>query len=364
MVVLIFKGKGNLMSCGAYRGVKLLEHAVKIVERVLEKRVRCLVNMNKMQFGFMPGRGAIDALLSLRRMQEEYQDKGKELYVCFVDLEKAIDRVPRKVMEWAMMKKKFLEVMVKVVMSLYNGTRTKVKVASGLSDEFSVHVGVHKGSVLSLLLFAIVVDAVTERVRDGSINKILCADDLVLVGQTMKDLRDKFWRWKKTFEGKGMRVNLNKTKMMVSGLEEKVTASKIDPCGVCKRRVKVNAVFCTNCARWLHGRCTSMKRVTSGLAKNFVYTSCTTSDEDGVEPIENLCDGVETVNEFCYVGDKLKTGGGCEAKVTARMRSGWNKFRECIELLLGKRFLLHRSKQEFFRVVSGLQCCMAVKRSA
>ena len=180
----------------------------------------------------------------------------------------------------------------------------------------------HQGSVLSPLLFAIVVDAVTEKVRDGSINEILYEYDLVLVGKTMKDLKDKFWRWKEAFEGKGMRVNLNKTKMMVSGLVEKVTASKIDPCGVCGKRVKVNAVFSTKCARWVLGRCKSMKRVTPGMAENFVCTSCTTLDEDGVEPIENLCDGVETVNEFCYLGDKLKTSGGCEAAVTARMTIG------------------------------------------
>ena len=79
VAVLIFKGKGDVMSCGAYRGVKLLENAIKIVKRMLEKRIRCLVNINKMQFGFMPRRGTIDALLSLRRMQEEYQDKGKKL---------------------------------------------------------------------------------------------------------------------------------------------------------------------------------------------------------------------------------------------------------------------------------------------
>ena len=108
----------------------------------------------------------------------------------------------------------------------------------------------------------------------------------------MKDLRDKFWRWKEAFEGKGMRVNLNKTKMMVSGLEEKVAASKIVPCGACGRRLKVNAVFCNNCARWARGRCTSMKRVIPALAKNFFCTSCATSDKDGMEPIENLCDGV------------------------------------------------------------------------
>ena len=54
VIVPIFKEKGDVMSCGSYREVKLLEHAMKIVERVLERRIRTLVNLNKMQFGFMP----------------------------------------------------------------------------------------------------------------------------------------------------------------------------------------------------------------------------------------------------------------------------------------------------------------------
>ena len=49
--------------------------------------------------------------------------------------------------------------------------------------------------------------------------------------------------------------------------------------------------------------------------------------------------GVETVNEFCYLGDKWKTNGGCEVAVTVKMKIGWIKFRECSELLRGKRFL-------------------------
>ena len=56
VIVPIFKGKGDVMSCGSYRGVKLLEHAMKIVEKVLERRIRTLVNLNEMQFGFMPGK--------------------------------------------------------------------------------------------------------------------------------------------------------------------------------------------------------------------------------------------------------------------------------------------------------------------
>ena len=59
-----------------------------------------------------------------------------------------------------------------------------------------------------------------------------------------------------------------------------------------------------------------------------------------MEPIENLCDGVETVNKFCYLGDKLISSGGCEAAVTARMRIRWIKFREYCELLHGKKFSL------------------------
>ena len=50
-------------------------------------------------------RGPIDAVFFLRKLQEEYHAKGKKLYMYFVDLEKDLDRVPRKVLEWAMRKK-------------------------------------------------------------------------------------------------------------------------------------------------------------------------------------------------------------------------------------------------------------------
>ena len=58
-----------------------------------------------MQFGFMPGKETIDAVFIFRRLQEEYLDKEKKLHMSFIDLEKAFDRVPRKVLEWAMKKR-------------------------------------------------------------------------------------------------------------------------------------------------------------------------------------------------------------------------------------------------------------------
>ena len=186
VVVPNFKGKGDAMSCGSYRGVKLLEHAMKIVERVMEKRLRQMVTIDKIQLGFIPGKKTIDAVFILRRLQEEYRDKEKKLYMCFVDLEKAFDRVPRKVTEWVLRKRGIPETMVRAVMSLYEGAKSRARVGTKLSEAFRVKVGVHQGSVLSPLVFAIVIDVVTENAREGLMSEILYADDLALISETME----------------------------------------------------------------------------------------------------------------------------------------------------------------------------------
>ena len=61
VLVPIFKGKGDVRNCNTNRGVKLLEHATKIIEIVLE-RIQELVNIDSIQFGFRPERGTTDAL--------------------------------------------------------------------------------------------------------------------------------------------------------------------------------------------------------------------------------------------------------------------------------------------------------------
>ena len=131
--------------------------------------------------------------------------------MCFVDLEKAFDCVPRKMMEWALRKKGLPEMLVIAVMSLYEGAKTKVRVGTELSEEFCVKVGVHQGSILSPLLFAIVVDVITESAREGLMKGIVYADDLMLVSDTMEELRGRFQKWREAFETKGLRVNLKKT---------------------------------------------------------------------------------------------------------------------------------------------------------
>ena len=57
----VFKRKGDPMECGSYREVKLLEHAMKVIEHVFERKIREKVKTDAMQFGFMPGKGTTDA---------------------------------------------------------------------------------------------------------------------------------------------------------------------------------------------------------------------------------------------------------------------------------------------------------------
>jgi len=122
-----------------------------------------------------------------------------------------------------------------------------------------------------------------------------------------------------------MKVNLAKTKMMVSGSEGEKLNSKIDPCGICGKKIMANSLLCTKCGNWIHGSCTRMKRVTSSTAKNFVCARCRNVTEGRVELIDKFCDDVMTVGAFCYLGDRKNASGGCEAAVTARTRIGWMK---------------------------------------
>ena len=96
-IISLFKGKCEALDRGNYRGLKLTEHVLKVVERIIEVIIRDIVNIDEMQFGFMPGRGTTDAIFILRQIQEKYINKNRNLYFAFVDLEKAFDRVPRKV---------------------------------------------------------------------------------------------------------------------------------------------------------------------------------------------------------------------------------------------------------------------------
>ena len=77
-IVPIYKQKGDPLDCGNYRGIKLLEHGMKILEKIIEGRLRKTVEIDPMQFGFMPGRGTIDAIFTFQQIQRKTSRKKEE----------------------------------------------------------------------------------------------------------------------------------------------------------------------------------------------------------------------------------------------------------------------------------------------
>ena len=80
---------------------------------------------------------------------------------------------------------------------------------------FEVKLLMHQDSELSLFLFAVVVDVVKKFARHGALSELLYADDLVLMSETIKGLRNKLLKWKETLGSKGLKGNHGKTRAMV-----------------------------------------------------------------------------------------------------------------------------------------------------
>ena len=79
-----------------------------------------------------------------------------------------------------------------------------MKTTTGLSEEFEVKVGVHKGSALSPLLFITAMEEATKECRKGGLWELLYADDLVLTAEIKEEIVERFKRWRRGMEKRGL----------------------------------------------------------------------------------------------------------------------------------------------------------------
>ena len=97
----------------------------------------------------MRGRGTVDAIFILRQMMEKYAEKQRGLFLAFIDLEKAYDKVARSEVWKSMRLKGVTEKYVRIVKDMYRDAKTRVRSAVGTTEPFTVKVGLHQGSSLS-----------------------------------------------------------------------------------------------------------------------------------------------------------------------------------------------------------------------
>ncbi|KAK3525420.1 hypothetical protein QTP86_031566 [Hemibagrus guttatus] len=155
-----------------------------------------------------------DAIFALRILMEKYRDGQRELHCVFVDLEKAYDRVPREELWYCMRKSGVAEKYVRVVQDIYERSRTVVRCAVGQTEEFNVEVGLHQGSALSPFLFAIVMDQLSEEVRQESPWTMMFADDIVICSESREQVEENLERWRFALERRGMKVSHNLIKIL------------------------------------------------------------------------------------------------------------------------------------------------------
>ena len=338
-IVCLYKGKGDALDRGNYRGLKLTEQAMKILERIVDGLIRQVVSIDDSQFGFVPGRGTTDAIFVVRQLQEKYLAVNKRLYMAFVDLEKAFDRVPRKVIWWALRKLGVEEWIVRLVQGMYANARSRVRVGEGFSKEFEVKVGVHQGSVLSPLLFIIVLEALSREFRAGVPWEDLYADDLVIIAASLEECVRGLLIWKEAMEKKGLRVNAGKTKVMICGTGLDLLQSSGEyPCPVCGTGVGNNSIYCNGCKLWVHKKCSGLQRLTPNPDYRCARCMGNARPIDGRPQSEVQVgpDKLEVVASFCYLGDMLSACRGCEMAVTTRVKTAWKKFKELLPVLTSR----------------------------
>ena len=161
---------------------------------------------------------------------------------------------------WALRKEGIPEWIVRVAQIMYQNAKSRVRINNSYSDVFKVQVGVHQGSVLSPLLFIIVLEALPREFQTGCPWELLHADDLAIIADPMDELLYKLDLWKRHLEAKGLRVNMGKTKIMICGKNlHSLKDSGKHSCGVCRKRVGSSSIFCDGCQSWIHKKCSGFK---------------------------------------------------------------------------------------------------------
>lgn len=209
-----YKNKGDSRKLNNYRAIKLTSHTLKIYERVVNNRLKNIIRLHDSQCGFVEGKSTTDAIQCLRILMEKYRDARKDLFLVFIDLEKAFDRVPRELIWLALRAHNVPEVYVRMIMDMYDDARTRVRCTAGESDEFTVKVGVHQGSVLSPMLFNIIMSYLLKLIGGETEISLLFADDVVLGSTDIVALQNALSNWDKILKDHGLKISVKKTEFL------------------------------------------------------------------------------------------------------------------------------------------------------
>ena len=188
---------------------------------------------------------------------------------------------------------------------------------------------------------------------------MLYVDDLLIITENLEELDIWYVAWKHCMQVRGLRVNLAKTKVMISDINQGPTfTSGKHPCGVCCKSVSSNSIFCNHCVHWVHKCCSRLDHrldhVVDFKCRTYLNPTVANDDDKKVRLGNAEC---EVADQFCNLGDMLSAREGAESSSISGIRSGWKNFRKLL-LLFATQAFLHKTKRKL--IFSLCQRCHAV----
>ena len=179
-IVCLYKGKGYALDRGNYHGLKLTEQVMTVLERIVDSFSRQVVSIDDSQFGLSQVETQQMQSLSSGSCKKSISLPTRDFTWLLWILRR---HLTLKVIWWALRKHSVDEWIVCLVQGMYSNARSRVHVGDGYSEEFQVKLGGHQGSLLSLLLFIIVLEALSREFPWED----LYADELVIIAESLEE---------------------------------------------------------------------------------------------------------------------------------------------------------------------------------
>ena len=224
-VIVKIPKKGALSNCNNWRGITLLSVPSKILAKLIIRRISEAVDqqLRQEQAGFRKGRGCTDQIFTLRNIIEQCTEWQRQLYINYVDFEKAFDSIHRDCL-WRILRAYGIpQRIVLVIKSFYNNFKCRV---GNSESSFDVKTGVRQGCPMSALLFNLAIDWVmrqttSDRVRGirwtllSTLEDLDFADDLALLSHTHQHMQEKTTRLSMFAQQVGLKISQKKTEVMM-----------------------------------------------------------------------------------------------------------------------------------------------------
>ncbi len=228
IIVNLFKS-GKCTDPSNYRGISLTSVLGKLLSAIINKRVVKFLDENKLlsdfQAGFRSDYRTTDHMFVLHKTIKFYQNRGKKLYVAFVDFHKAFDKLWRHGLLIKLLKRGIGGNLYRLIKTMYNGNTSQVRVGNKCTPSFPCESGVRQGDTLSPTLFNIFVDDITKlmnskecfpaKVGTVNIGCLFYADDLVIISESKEGLQHSLNSLSQYCNDWYLKVNNTKTKVMV-----------------------------------------------------------------------------------------------------------------------------------------------------